>query len=105
MVNPVARFTTYFLNFYLFMFRERGREEETEQGCQTHFHWGPHQPHGCLQRAEIILGLYKCNYSFEGSCEADVAPGENEFGTPALEETAKLFSKVARPTCIPTSSV
>ena len=34
-----------------------------EQGCQTHFHLGPHQPCGCLQRAEIILGLYKCNYS------------------------------------------
>ena len=23
-----------------------------EQGCQTHFHWGPHQCHVCLQRAE-----------------------------------------------------
>ena len=23
-----------------------------EQGCQAHFHQGPHQPHGCLQRAE-----------------------------------------------------
>ena len=23
-----------------------------EQGCQTHFHQGPHQPRGCLQRAE-----------------------------------------------------
>ena len=34
-----------------------------EQGCQTHFHQGPHQPHGCLQRSKIILGLYKCNYS------------------------------------------
>ena len=22
------------------------------QGCQTHFHWGPHQSCGCLQRAE-----------------------------------------------------
>ena len=33
-----------------------------EQGCETHFHWGPHQPHDCLQRAEIILGQYKCNY-------------------------------------------
>ena len=21
-------------------------------GCQTHFHWGPHQPHSCFQRAE-----------------------------------------------------
>ena len=24
----------------------------TEQGCQTHFHRGPHQPHRCPQRAE-----------------------------------------------------
>ena len=35
-------------------------------GCnaegQTHVHRGPHQPHGCLQRAEIILGLYKFKY-------------------------------------------
>ena len=29
----------------------------------THFHRGPHQPHGCLQRAEMILGLCKCDYS------------------------------------------
>ena len=35
----------------------------TYQGYQTHFHWGPHQPRGCLQRAKIILGLCKCNYS------------------------------------------
>ena len=34
-----------------------------EQGSQAHFHWGPHQPCGGLQRAKIILGLYKCNYS------------------------------------------
>ena len=27
-----------------------------EQGCQTHFHQGPHQPRGCLQRAE-------CNFN------------------------------------------
>ena len=26
-----------------------------EQGCQTHFHQGPHQPGGCLQRT-------KCNF-------------------------------------------
>ena len=37
--------------------------EPLEQGCQTHLHWGPHQPHGFLQRAEIMLGLYNCNYS------------------------------------------
>ena len=35
---------------------------ELRQGCQTHFHQGPHEAHSCLQRAEIILGLYKCNY-------------------------------------------
>ena len=33
------------------------------QGCQTHFHWGPHRPHNCLQRTKIISGLYKCNCS------------------------------------------
>ena len=33
------------------------------QGCQTHFHRGPHQPRSYLQRAEIILEQYKCNYS------------------------------------------
>ena len=48
--------------------REEQRHKEMEaktlrQGCQTHFHWGPHQPRNCLQRAEIILELYKCNYS------------------------------------------
>ena len=43
--------------------------------------------------SNVILGLYKCNYSlsrgkelyirpFEGNHEADVAPGENEFDTP-----------------------
>ena len=58
------------------------------QEYQTHFHRGPHQPN-------VILGLYKCNYAltrgkefyirpFEGNRKADVAPGENEFDTPAL---------------------
>ena len=30
--------------------------EELKQGCQTHFHQGPHQTHSCLQRAE-------CNFN------------------------------------------
>ena len=30
--------------------------ENVKQGCQTHFHQGPHQPHSCLQRAE-------CNFN------------------------------------------
>ena len=30
---------------------------------QTHFQQGPHEPCGCLQKAEIILGLCKCNFS------------------------------------------
>ena len=33
-------------------FRSLGLDEWLGQGCQTHFHRGPHQPHGCLQRAE-----------------------------------------------------
>ena len=28
------------------------KEHLLDQGCQTHFHQGPHQPHSCLQRAE-----------------------------------------------------
>ena len=47
--------------------------------------------------SNVILGLYKCNSSltggkelyirpFEGNREADVAPGENEFGTPAPDQ-------------------
>ena len=65
------------------------------QGCQTHFHQGPHQPHGCLQRVECNfnsltvkeqLHLYSplLFQPFEGNCEADVASGENEFDTPVL---------------------
>ena len=49
----------------------------------------------------VILGLYKRNYSltrakelyiwpFEGNLEADVAPGENEFDTPALKQWDNL---------------
>ena len=33
------------------------------QGCQTDFHGGPHQPHGAFKGPNVILGLYKCNYS------------------------------------------
>ena len=35
--------------------------DNLQQGCQTH--QGPHQPCSCPQRTEIILELYKCNYS------------------------------------------
>ena len=54
------------------------------QGCQIHFHWGPHQPRGCLQRAERILGLYRCHYSLTvKELKLPVAPCKNEFDTPA----------------------
>ena len=51
----------------------------------------------------VILGLCKCTYSltrgkelyiqpFEGNYEADVAPGENEFDTPTLDnETSQVY--------------
>ena len=32
------------------------KKKSLRQGCQIHFHWGPHQPHSCLQRA-------KCNFN------------------------------------------
>ena len=87
----LKRFT---LTSVMLLSLKRGKDT-LSQGCQTHFHWRPHQPRSCLQRAEIILGPYKCNYSlivkglklhldFEGNREADEAPGENEFDTPAL---------------------
>ena len=28
------------------------QQKGLKQGCQTHFHRGPHQPRGCLQRVE-----------------------------------------------------
>ena len=46
-----------------------------EQACQTHSHRGPHQPRGCLQRANVILGLYKCNYSLTVKQELGAAAG------------------------------
>ena len=65
------------------------------QGCQTHFHRGHISLEAAFRGPHVILGLYKCNYSltrgkelyirpFESNHEADVAPGENEFETPAL---------------------
>ena len=62
------------------------------EGCQTHFHISLAV---AFKELNVILGLYKCNYSFtrgkelyvqpfEGNLEADVAPRENEFDTPAL---------------------
>ena len=68
-----------------------------KQGCQTHFHQGPHQPRGCLQRAEIILGLCKCNYSLtvkELKLHSALwrqlwswcGPCENEFDTPSVKD-------------------
>ena len=62
---------------------------ELRQGCQTHFHQGPHEAHSCLQRAEIILGLYKCNYFltvkelklwWEGECKAEGNKGGRKIG-------------------------
>ena len=54
-----------------------------------------------------MLGLYKCNYSltrgkelyirpFEGNLEVNVAPGENEFDTPGVQNApADWRSKTA----------
>ena len=52
----------------------------------------------------VILGLYKCNYSltrgkelyiqlFEGNHEVDVALGENEFDNSVLEIKNHLFNE------------
>ena len=58
------------------------------QGCQTHFHQGPHQPNVISTpkqlRSSYIYTVLKLFRPFEGSREVDVAPGEKEFDTPAL---------------------
>ena len=57
-----------------------------KQGCQTYFHRGPHQPHGCLQRVEITLGLYKCNYSLTVKELKLLQPFECELVPPDYKE-------------------
>ena len=45
--------------------RDLVREPDcVEQGCQTHFHQGPHQPHSCLQRAECNFNSLKLRSSY-----------------------------------------
>ena len=46
---------------------------KSKPGVSTHFHQGPHQPHGFLQRAECNLGLYTCNYSLTVKRELSTA--------------------------------
>ena len=56
-----------------------------------------------IKGLNVILGLYKCNYSLttgnelyiwplEGNHETDVAPSENEFDTPGLDPLIKCFN-------------
>ena len=80
------------------------------QGCQTHFHRGPHQPRSCLQKAE-------CNFNsltvkeqlhlhspkiqpFEGNHKAD------EFDTAAVINfcrQSKILQQRATFPCLPVS--
>ena len=41
-------------------------------------------------RSSYIYTVLKLFQPFEGKCEADVAPGKNEFDTPALSELVVL---------------
>ena len=55
----------YFLRFYLFTFRERGRKGEKHQcvvACHTHPYWGP----GLQPRHVPWLGIEPGTLSFEG---------------------------------------
>ena len=36
----------------VFKLGSKEQQDPLRQRCQTHFHQQPHQPHGCLQRAE-----------------------------------------------------
>lgn len=63
-------------------------------GCQTHFTGGCMSLTVAIKGPNVILGLYKCNYSNQQS-ENDIwpfqgNPGENEFDTPALGLFAAL---------------
>ena len=70
------------------------------QGCQTHFHPGHTGLMVAFKGPNVILGLHKCNYltrgkelyiwPFEGNCEADGAPSENEFDTPGVRHLSCL---------------
>ena len=52
------------------------------QECQTHFHWGPHQSRGCLQRAECNLGLCTCNCSLMRGKELRATAGQKQGAGP-----------------------
>ena len=52
------------------------------QGCESHFHQRPHQPRGCLQRAECNLGLCTCNCSLTRGKELSTAAGQKQGAGP-----------------------
>ena len=65
---------------------------DIEQGVKLIFTRGHISITVAFKGRNVILGLYKCDYSlargkelyirpFEGNSEADVAPGENDFDT------------------------
>ena len=80
--------------------QERSKSFDLDQGRQTHFHQGSHQPQDCLQRAgcnfnsltvkeylhlyspKIILTLLR---QLRGRC----GPRENEFDTPDLDSVVE----------------
>ena len=51
------------------------RHPTSSRGVKLIFTGGPHQPCGCLQRAECNLGWYKCNYSLTVKRELSAATG------------------------------
>ena len=57
-------------------------KDELDQGCQTHFHWGPHQPRSCFKGPNIILGLYKCNYFLTVKQELGTAAEQKQGAEP-----------------------
>ena len=76
-----------------------------DQGCQTRFHREGISLVVAFKVLNVILGLYKCNYSFTRGKElyippfwdnlhADVAPCENEFNTSALDSTALTYQRL-----------
>ena len=69
------------------------------QGCQTHFHEGPHPPRGCLQRAKYNLVLYKCSCSLTVKPALGAATGQKQGAGPDKTRWRAGFG--LRAVCLP----
>ena len=69
------------------------------QGCQTHFHWGHISLTVAFKGPNVILGLYKCNYSLTVKQELGTATGQKEGAR--LDKTRWRAGFGPRALCLP----